>query len=319
MGFSSAKKYLEKNKQLQNTKNNEIENFKKNLEDYGDDNLLSKILDNLRFIVNVNKLDLYYDEQRIKKIANDIIKNDILAKISENSKITDEKKILKLCTLSLYNIILFADDSGSMRSGDRRNDIREITMDISNIITLLDDDGISFKAFNYNDIQHEINTAEKVNNLIDKIKFDGNYTPIGTNLEDYIIKFLKELIENDIFDKPALVIIITDGEPNEPDRKHKKLYDIIKNTKQYLKNKNISEKSIVYSFGLVGDDEYGNEFIDSLDNDREIGDVVDATSSIEIESKQVKNLTPELWLFKLLIGAVDPEVDNLDALPPYTK
>lgn len=319
MGFSSAKKDLEKNKQLQNIKNNEIENFKKNLENYEDDNLLNKILDNLRYIVNINKLDLYYNEKKLNRIANDIIKNDILAKISENSKITDEKYILKLCTLSLYNIILFADDSGSMKSGDRIKDIREITIDISNIITLLDDDGISFKAFNYDDIQHEINTAEKVNNLIDKIKFNGNYTPIGTNLQDYIIKFLKELIENKIFDKPALVIIITDGEPNEPDRNHKKLYNIIKNTKQYLKNKNLSEKSIVYSFGLVGNDEYGNEFIDSLDNDNEIGDVIDATSSIEIESKQVKNLTPELWLFKLLIGAIDPSTDKLDDLPPYTK
>lgn len=319
MGFASVKKSLEENKQFQNIKNEEIKKFKEDLENYEDNTLLDKIIMVLKNIVNKNKLNIYYDDKKIYEIANNLISNNILCKISESCKIGNEKQILNILSLSLYNIVLFADDSGSMQNGDRIIDLKNIINDISKIITFLDDDGISLKFFNSGDLVHEINTSEKVHQYINNMTFTGRYTPIGTTLNNCILEFMKMCISRNVFDKPALIIIITDGEPNEPDRKHKKLYNVINDAKLYLKNNNLPEKSFVYSFGLVGDDIYGQKFIDSLDNDKNIGDVVDATSSIEIEGKQIKDLTDQLWLYKLLLGTIDSDIDKLDELPAYTR
>jgi len=45
--------------------------------------------------------------------------------------------------------------------------------------------------------------------------------------------------------------------------------------------------------------------------------MIDATSYFELEAEEYMrrgvNLTPELWLVKLMVGAVDPTYDEQDA------
>ena len=51
-----------------------------------------------------------------------------------------------------------------------------------------------------------------------------------------------------------------------------------------------------------------------LDNDKDIGGMIDATSYFELEAEEYKQkgivLTPELWLVKLMVGAIDPTYDE---------
>lgn len=66
----------------------------------------------------------------------------------------------------------------------------------------------------------------------------------------------------------------------------------------------------------VGKDQKAQRFLGILDNDQSIGGMVDATSYYELEAEEYGrkgvNLTPELWLVKLMVGAIDPTYDEQD-------
>ena len=66
----------------------------------------------------------------------------------------------------------------------------------------------------------------------------------------------------------------------------------------------------------VGKDQEAQKFLAKLDNDPVVGSMVDATSYYELEAEEYSrkgvNLTPELWLVKLMVGAVDPSYDEQD-------
>ena len=61
-------------------------------------------------------------------------------------------------------------------------------------------------------------------------------------------------------------------------------------------------------------DIHAQAFLARLATDSEIGNMVDATSSYELQAwennKRGMNLTPELWLVKLMVGAIDRTYDN---------
>jgi hypothetical protein len=53
-----------------------------------------------------------------------------------------------LCALALYDIVIYADDSGSMESGDgeRIQDLKLIVAKVAEVATLFDDDGIEVRG-----------------------------------------------------------------------------------------------------------------------------------------------------------------------------
>ncbi|KAK9856117.1 hypothetical protein WJX84_000316 [Apatococcus fuscideae] len=89
--------------------------------------------------------------------------------------------------------------------------------------------------------------------------------------------------------KPILVITITDGEPTGEPR-----------------------GSVVN----VGKDTAAQAYLAQLDNDPEVGRNIDATSYYELEAEEFKrkglNLTPDVWLVKLMMGAIDSIFDAQD-------
>ena len=66
----------------------------------------------------------------------------------------------------------------------------------------------------------------------------------------------------------------------------------------------------------VGKDQSAQAFLGQLDKDPEVGKMIDATSYYELEAEEYKrkgvNLTPDLWLVKLMVGAVDASFDEQD-------
>ena len=64
----------------------------------------------------------------------------------------------------------------------------------------------------------------------------------------------------------------------------------------------------------VGKDTDAQEFLGRLDNDRDVGGMIDATSYFELEAEEYQRrgvvLTPELWMVKLMVGAIDPTYDE---------
>ena len=66
----------------------------------------------------------------------------------------------------------------------------------------------------------------------------------------------------------------------------------------------------------VGKDQSAQAFLATLDKDPVVGKMVDATSYYELEAEEYKkkgfNLTPDVWMVKLMVGAIDPSFDEQD-------
>lgn len=223
-----------------------------------------------------------------------------------------------LSTLALYDIVIYADDSGSMifeEGGERIQDLKLILAKVAEVATLFDDDGIVVRFMNSQTQGNGIHTAQEANNLINQVNFTG-MTPLGSRLEERVIRpFLAAGVQGRNLEKPILVITITDGEPvGEPQNT---VANVIKNAKTMVSNSVYGPGAIAFEFAQVGKDTKAQAFLGRLDNDPDIGGMIDATSYFELEAEEYMrrgvNLTPELWLVKLMVGAVDPTYDEQDA------
>ena len=182
------------------------------------------------------------------------------------------------------------------------------------VATLFDEDGLTVRFMNSKLEGNNIKTNSAAGTLVDRVKFEG-MTPLGTNLDARIIQPLfTALVQKKALPKPVLVIVITDGEPTgEPaDR----VVQVIKNAKALATSSPYGPGSIAFEFAQVGKDAAAQAFLARLDKHPDIGKMIDATSYFELEQEEYKrkgvNLTPDVWLVKLMVGAVDPTFDEQD-------
>ncbi|TPX39436.1 hypothetical protein SeMB42_g05926 [Synchytrium endobioticum] len=223
-----------------------------------------------------------------------------------------------LVSLSLYDVIFFCDDSGSMafeEHGERIDDLKEILGQVSSIATQFDADGIMVRFINSALEGNSIRSPLEVDSLLSQVNYHGG-TMIGTNLD---LKVLQPLVlrpaMTSTLAKPVLIITITDGEPNVEPRD--KLTQVIKQAKAALNSQTrYGAGAVAFEFAQVGRDLKAQKFLESLDTHPDIGNMVDCTSYYELESEEYSrkgiNLTPELWLLKLCCGAVDRSYDEQD-------
>lgn len=222
-----------------------------------------------------------------------------------------------LAQLALYDIVIFADDSGSMvfeERGERIDDLKLILGRVAEVATLFDDDGILVRFMNSSVEGNGIRSPEAAIALVQQIQFNG-MTPLGTNLNSKVIQpFLMSGIQRRDLAKPILCVVITDGEPvGEAPGTVKR---VIVQAKQAASQSAYGPGAIAFQFAQVGKDVKAQRFLGELDNDPEVGMSIDATSYYELEAEEYANkgvtLTPELWLCKLMLGAIDPSYDEQD-------
>ncbi|KAK7530671.1 uncharacterized protein J3D65DRAFT_132271 [Phyllosticta citribraziliensis] len=232
--------------------------------------------------------------------------------------------------LGLFDIILYIDDSGSMQfeeNGERIKDLKLILERVAFAATLFDDDGISVRFMNSMpppQVTEHIRTEQQVDQLMSQIQFKG-LTPMGSHLKERVIDEVLRNARAGQLRKPVLVITITDGQPaGEPQNA---VFETIKNaTSEIGRMPQYGPGAIKFQFAQVGNDEKAREFLSKLDQDPMVGHLVDCTSNYENESAEMAranppvDLTPELWLVKLLLGAIDKSYDRQDekgnAAPP---
>ena len=207
---------------------------------------------------------------------------------------------------SFYSFSL--DNSGSMRfeeNGERIKDLHLILSRVAYAVTLFDRDGISLRFMNWKPSPYDnvkldgITHEEEINRLLGtpnqpgQVNFSG-LTPLGTELRSQVIEPLilakarnyDSQTETDDLNKPILVIIITDGQPAGEQR------DTLKRTIQYCRDEmrrlpqysKLDEKRhlpnpVSFQIAQVGNDEPARKFLGELDEDKEIGDIIDCTSS----------------------------------------
>lgn len=203
-------------------------------------------------------------------------------------------------------------------NGERIDDLKLILGRCAYAASLFDRDGIEVRFLNNHSLKgNGIASEQAAQALVAQAKFSG-LTPLGSSLDANVIQpLVVGPARQGGLKKPVLVITITDGTPaGEP---HGKIFDVIKRTKQALTQTRYGPGAVAFQFAQVGNDLKARDFLGQLDNDPHVGGMVDCTSNYETEQDEMArlgvDLTPTLWLVKLLMGAVDPSYDQQDEAP----
>lgn len=222
-----------------------------------------------------------------------------------------------LAALALFDIVSYNDDSGSMLfdefwkpSNEKVDDLNLIMARIADIGGQFDQDGISICYFNYNKTFNNITTEKGAMDTIKVVKFTGG-TPMGRNLYTKILQpLVYERVQKQTFTKPVVIYTVTDG---CPDNKNDVKQNILQ-CHNWLATTPYGKGAVNFMFCQVGRDADAAEYLDNLDKDPQIGEHVDTTGHYEMESKKYAakgiDLTPDLWLLQMMLGAVDPTYDE---------
>ncbi|GAA5838174.1 hypothetical protein JCM3766R1_001847 [Sporobolomyces carnicolor] len=257
----------------------------------------------------------YPDPNQLHGLAQRIASSGALQKVATEWRMPLEIG-MDLAKLALFDVILYCDDSGSMafeEGGSRIDDLKLIVSRVAFAASLFDDDGIEVRFMNSRVEGNGLRTEHEANQLVSQVRFSG-LTPLGTNLNN---KVLEPLVLNKArarqLQKPVLIIAITDGIPGGEARET--LTNVIINANNVLRQTHYGPDAVSFQLAQVGNDQKARAFLEEIDNHPIVGDLVDCTSNFENE--QVKatppvDLTPELWLVKMLLGGIDSSYDKTD-------
>lgn len=221
--------------------------------------------------------------------------------------------------LALFDTVIYVDDSGSIQfeeDGSRLTQLRQILGLISTAASKFDSDGVTIRFMNSDERGDHIRSREDAEALVSRVRFSG-LTPMGTSLKN---KVLDPLVAGPAragrLEKPVLVITITDGQPaGEP---HGAVKDAIRGVTDELGRTRYGRGAVNFQFAQVGTDLQARQFLSKLDEDPSLGGLIDCTSSFEVEQDEMAranppvNLTRELWVAKVMLGAIDSSYDTKD-------
>ena len=205
----------------------------------------------------------------------------------------------KLDILSNFETVLIIDDSGSMNTPTRWEELKEVVRIVIRIATIFDEDGIDINFLNRQNYENVKNLA-----TVDYILNEQPYglTPLNRVLEEVLFKYQNS-------NKPVLIVIATDGLPTD-----NMGYTDLQNFKNTLKNKNHSQFYV--SFLACSDQECDVGYLNKLD--KKIPNI-DTLDDYQSELKEVKNAQGKNFKYsfgdhivRLLLGPLCPELDKLD-------
>ncbi|CAK9783598.1 unnamed protein product [Cutaneotrichosporon oleaginosum] len=276
-----------------------------------------QLLPLLQQCVQDQNLQAFYPPGSLEQIAQRVAQSGALPKIAQEWRLPMEIA-MDLVKMSLFDFILYVDDSGSMafeENGERIDDLKLILSRVATATALFDHDGIQVRFMNSPTQGDNITSEPAAMNLIQQIKFSG-LTPLGTNLMSKVLEplVLRPARMNQL-QKPVVVITITDGTPAGENRDE--VFTVIQRVDQELARSRYGRDAVSYQFAQVGNDQKAQAFLETLDNHPVVGGLVDCTSNFESEQAEMMRktgieLTPETWLVKLLMGPIDTSYDSKD-------
>ncbi|WWC85855.1 uncharacterized protein L201_000722 [Kwoniella dendrophila CBS 6074] len=273
------------------------------------------ILQALNQCVQEQKIQAFYPPGSLDQIAQRVASTGVLQKVAAEWRMPVELAA-DMVKLSLFDVVLYVDDSGSMafeQGGERIDDLKLILSRVAYATSLFDDDGIQVRFMNNRLEGNGIKTEQDALNLVNQVRFSG-LTPLGTSLYQKILEpLLLGPARTNRLQKPLLIIAITDGTPAGENRDE--VFNVILRADSELKRTRYGPDAVSYQFAQVGDDMKAMKFLEELDNHPIVGGLVDCTSNFEAEQAEMMrksghDLTPELWLLKLLMGGIDSSFDE---------
>ncbi|PCH33965.1 hypothetical protein WOLCODRAFT_141893 [Wolfiporia cocos MD-104 SS10] len=221
-----------------------------------------------------------------------------------SSNLGSPENISRLTCLSLYQPVIYCDDSGSMDKHDRYEHQRELVSRIARIATKIvpDDMGVELRFINAPNPAPNLSAAH-IDAAVRMVRPSGG-TKIGTVLKDKILQPLVYDILSDPQQKlhrPLLVCTITDGCPSA------EAADLFQQTiyqcKRSLVDAGYEPNAVMFCISQIGNDESASAFLEKLRGDQAIQDVLYCTTDkLDDAFKELKENERGLeeWLLKLL-------------------
>jgi len=216
-----------------------------------------------------------------------------------------------------YDIIVIADDSSSMTEPSeylsfktnkitkktRWDELQETIEIIAELAVLLDDDGIDLWFLNVDNPIKNVTSKETVMQHF-------NRSPSGRTPLTKVLKRVME--ESSVSGKPKLILVATDGEPNDDDG-----YDDSENFLNLLKKRNV-DKNRVSILACTSSDKQ-MKWLERVDTEAKHVDVIDDYNS---EYKQIIAIQGKSFsysrgdhILKMLLGPILQKYDDLDEKP----
>lgn len=218
-----------------------------------------------------------------------------------------------LATLALYQPVIYCDDSGSMKEKDgKKQENRwrkqaELVKRMTNVTNraVPDNKGVHVRFIN-------TDTPDADNLHGDAVALKLNFTPsgstpIGTKLKERILNpFIYSSINaGRPLERPYLILIITDGCPQ--DESEDQLRNSIVDCSRFLAANGYRKDVVRFCISQIGRDNNAKEFMDRLDVDEEVLEVLHRTAELidERYDKLKKNeATLENWLLEILLSPI---------------
>ncbi|KAF7792466.1 hypothetical protein EIP86_003505 [Pleurotus ostreatoroseus] len=225
----------------------------------------------------------------------------------KNDPLSSQENIKRLTQLSLYQPIIYCDDSGSMRQNSRYEIQKDLVKRIARIATRIvpDDIGVDVRFINADFNKTNLNLDE-VNQALTDNGPTGPATRIGSALQDKILKpFVYSYLPTKTLQRPLLVCVITDGSPTaEPQETFK---NAIVECRRMVADADYPPDAVRFLVSQIGDDAAAKVFLQALNADRDINDVLHCTTDrLDAEFMKMRQNEDQLesWLLGVLVSPI---------------
>ncbi|KAJ3031381.1 UNVERIFIED_CONTAM: hypothetical protein HDU68_004460 [Siphonaria sp. JEL0065] len=226
---------------------------------------------------------------------------------------------VKLRKLEAYDIVIIADDSGSMRTksttglsdsnpfaetATRWDELKATISIVTEIAMTLDEDGIDVFFLNRDPIRNISGPSLDLDMAF--LNLPQGFTPITRVLREVLReKWHSQQVEDR---KTLLILIATDGQPTDDQGNLDK-----HNLKRVLEQERGRVGDIPVVFLVCTDDDHEIAYLNEWDN--VVDDYLTERSQILAVQGAGFPFSRGDWVCKMLLGAVDTEIDALDECP----
>ncbi|KAL7266307.1 hypothetical protein RUND412_011152 [Rhizina undulata] len=207
-------------------------------------------------------------------------------------------------TIKDFHTVFLIDNSVSM-SGQNWELTSRALSEIIPICTYYDQDGVDIYFLNHDKSYIRIRSAQEVMNIFRQVRTTG-LTPTGKRISEILTQYISQCKQEIAFPKPLNLIVITDGEPSDPQL----LESTIINTAKELDRMNADYNQCGIQFLQIGRNEAAAHYLAMLDDTlHEKFGVRDIVDTFPFNKRNEENLTGQEVL-KIAMGAIDKRFDR---------
>ncbi|KAG9052349.1 hypothetical protein FS842_010001 [Serendipita sp. 407] len=227
----------------------------------------------------------------------------------KTTRLGEPENLKRLTVLSLYQPVIYCDDSSSMAQGNRLASMQELVSRIASVATRIVPDGLGVELRFINSNTSYSNSAQGIMTAVKSVQ-PSRGTRIGSGLRD---KILQPLVYDVIskpgghLQRPIMVCVITDGAPSGEQPNDFK--GQIVRCRHTLVSHGYEPNAVMFCVSQIGDDPGARDFLDRLQEDEDIEDVIHVTADRLDDALRQQEQELEVWLLKLLTS---PLMDSTD-------